>query len=311
MDGEGNAVPNRSVQLAARTRERRIAALAGRQHGVVGYAQLVGIGLSRHQIDLRVRSGRLHRLHRGVYAVGHDRVDARGRWMAATLTVPDSVLSHASAAALWGLRSTASGFHHLTASRRATRPELIAHRRRLPAGERTDNDGIPVTTVARTLLDIAATEGAGCLERALREATFLGLTDPLGLPALLERYPGARGTAIAAGVLADGAYEKRTRSELENRFLDFLRERRLPLPETNATIEVGGQRFEVDCLWRRRALVVELDGYASHLSRGRAEADRERDGWLGARGLVVSRVTWRRLERDPGGLESQLRMALT
>ncbi len=312
MGGECRERGSSSPQADSRATERRLAALAGEQHGIVALGQLRGLGFSLAQVKHRMRCGRLHRIHRGVYAVGHGALGSRARWMAATLAVPAAVLSHGAAAALWRLRGWGGGAIHITAAARTMqRGALRPHFRDLPYDERTVHDGIPVTTLARTLLDLAATEGSRALERALREATYLSLTDPAGLPALVARYPGARGTAAAAAVLADTTYVMRTRSELEARFLEFLRERRLPLPETNVGIEAGGRRFEVDCIWRGPGLVVELDGRAAHLSPSRAEGDRERDGWLGARGLIVSRVTWRRLARDPDGLESQLRMALT
>jgi very-short-patch-repair endonuclease len=115
---------------------------------------------------------------------------------------------------------------------------------------------------------------------------------------------------VAARVLDAGIYAERTRSELENAFLDFLRERGLPLPETNAIVEVAGRRFEVDCLWRSRCVVVELDGYGAHMTPDRTEADRERDGLLQADGIPVHRITSGRIERDANRLEVQLRRAL-
>lgn len=202
------------------------------------------------------------------------------------------------------------GAVHITLSRKTSaRHGLIAHRRVLSADELTTHHGVPTTTVARTLLDLAATEGLPALERALREATFRGLTDPLGLPALLARYPGGRGTAVAARALERGVYALRTRSELEAGFLDYLVERRLPLPETNALVEAGEGRFEVDCLWRESRLVVELDG-ASHLEPERVRADRRRDGLLQAHGLAVHRIGSDRLAEDGDGVERQLAAAL-
>ena len=231
--------------------------------------------------------------------------------MAATLSVPAAVLSHGSAAGRWELRSPGSGAIHLTAPQRAARRRaVVVHYRPLPADEHTIRGGVPTTSLARTLLDIAATEGAKAFERALREATFRRLTDPLGLPALIARYPGARGTAVAARALDEGLYARRTRSELEDRFLYYLRERRLPLPETNVQIEIMGRRFEVDCFWRSRRVVAELDGYGAHLTPDRAEADRVRDGLLQAEGIPVHRITSRRIERDADRLDAQLRTAL-
>jgi len=310
MPDEHQETPDSQGVVDSRTVWRRIATVAGRQHGAIARRQLLASGLSPKAVEYRLRTARLHRVHRGVYAVGHSRLSQKGRWMAAALTVPGAVLSHGSAAACWELRP-GSGAIHLTASRRAAPGRsIVVHRRALPADERTIRGGVPTTSMARTLLDLAATEGERAFERALREATFRRLTDPLGIPALIARYPGARGTAVAARALEAGIYRKRTRSELENAFLDLLREWGLPLPETNAIVEVAGRRFEVDCLWRSRGVVAELDGYGAHLTPDRAEADRERDGLLQAGGMPVHRITSRRIERDADRLQAQLRAAL-
>lgn len=292
-------------------RGRRIAEVARRQHGVISLEQLLHIGLTPGQIKRRTRVGRLHPLHRGVYAVGHTDLSRLGVWKAATLGAPAMALSHRSAAELWQLLEYRGGAVHLTAPRQARMgPRIATHQAGHPPDELTTLEGIPVTSLARTLLDIAATEGRRPLERALREAEFRRLTDPLGLPALLERYPRRRGTAVVREALEARTYTRRTRSELEATFLDFLVERDIPLPGTNAVIEADGHRFEVDCLWRAQRVVVELDGRAAHLIPEQVEADLRRDGLLQASRFAVHRVSPDRLERDPDGLESQLRAAL-
>lgn len=201
---------------------------------------------------------------------------------------------------------------HITLPRKCSqRPGLVAHRARHPADELTIRDGIPVTTVARTLLDLAATEGRRPLERALREAHFRRLPGCETLGTLLNRYPGRRGTAVLAAALEAGTYRKRIRSDLEDDFLEYCRVRGIPLPETNAIVEADGRRFEVDCLWRKHRLVLELDGRSAHLIPEQIEVDLERDGLRQARGFAAHRVSPRRLDSDPDGLERQLRAALS
>ena len=224
---------------------------------------------------------------------------------------PGAVISHRSAAAIWGMLRSRSATHVTCWRRRNPRRGITVHQRRLPADEVTTHDGIPVTTVARTLLDIAATEGRDALIRALRQAEHLRLTDHTSLPALIARYPRGRGTAVAAGVLAERRPAGHTESELEDRFLEFLRARGIELPQTNAWLEVNGDRFRVDCLWQRERVVVELDGRQTHDADDAFESDRSRDLALMGIGFAVARVTWRRLHDDPDGLARDLRSLLT
>jgi very-short-patch-repair endonuclease len=166
----------------------------------------------------------------------------------------------------------------------------------LPPDEITEHDGIPVTTVARTLFDLAAAKSRH-LDRAFREAEYRQLADEAGLAELLRRYPGRRGTARIRNALADAATSTgRLRSDLEREFLTFLRRCRLPLPETNAPIELNpGHWIEVDCLWRQQRVVVELDGRGAHTTRSRFDSDRARDRRLAALGWRVVRVTRKHL----------------
>ena len=235
MDGECHEPPDSQGKRDSRTVWRRIATLAERQHGVVAGRQLLAAGLSAKAIEYQLRTARLHRVQRGVYAVGHRRLSREGEWMAAILAAPGAVLSHRSAAELWELRERRGGRIHVTGPRRLhPRSSLVAHLRLLPGDERTVHNGIPTTTVPRTLLDIAATEGRGPLTRALREAHFRRLGKPAAALALLvARYPRARGTRIAADVLAARAFTARTRSELEAAFLEFLAAEGIEPPETN------------------------------------------------------------------------------
>lgn len=281
-----------------------IAVLAARQHGVVAYEQLIALGLSRQAIDHRVRCGRLHRLHRGVYAVGHKRLTQRGRWMAAVLAGGESAfLSRRSAAVLWNLLPH-GGDIHVTAPRELrNRDGIKFHSQPLQFDEVTIHDGIPVTTVARTLLDLAQTVD---LERALNEAEYRRMTDATGLVQLLDRYPRRSG-APALRQLLDGRFVGRTRSELEHRFLALVEEHGLPRPELNADLELApGRWIQPDCLWRDARLIVELDGRAAHDTTSRFDSDRERDRLLALASFAVIRVTWTHLTTRPHRLAADL-----
>jgi predicted transcriptional regulator of viral defense system len=185
------------MRTLARTRkpEQELADLAARQYGVVARGQLLRLGLEPGAIGRRLRGGRLHRLHPGVYAVGHRLIPREGRWMAAVLASgPDAVLSHWSAAALWGIRASSRERIDITVSHR-TRSSPLIHRHisSVPDDERTLEEGIPVTTVPRTIFDLAAPESADVIQNLLREAEHLELWDRLSLRDLIERYPARRG----------------------------------------------------------------------------------------------------------------------
>jgi very-short-patch-repair endonuclease len=271
-----------------------IAALAGRQHGVVGRTQLLAAGIEATAIKRRVQASRLHPLSRGVYAVGHRVLTTQGRWMAATLATR-AVLSHRSAGALWGLRPW-TGRIELTVPRGTSpRPGLLLHRAVLAPDEITVKDCIPVTTPARTLLDLAGVLQRHQLQQAINEAEILRLEGP---HRLASRYPTKRGTR-AIRTLAPPTY---TRRDLEARFHTFLNDRRFPRPQTNVLIE--GK--EVDFAWPDRRLIIELDSWEYHRTRHAFEDDRRTDRRLKAAGWTVIRITWRDLD-DPDALEAELR----
>ena len=270
-----------------------IAALAGRQHGVVGRAQLVAAGIGARAIDRRIQSGRLHPLHRGVYAVGHRVVSQRGWWMAATLAT-GGVLSHRSAAALWGLRPWNGRIDVTIRSSRRPRNGLLLHRAVLAPDEVTTLDGIPVTTPARTQLDLAGVLQRHQLQQAVNEAERLRLE---GAHRLARRHPTKRGTK-ALRTLAPPAH---TKQDLEARFYAFLDDRRFPAPQTNTIIE--GR--EVDVAWPTNRLIIELDSWEFHKTRADFENDRRKDRHLTAAGWTVLRVTWRDLD-EPGRLAAEL-----
>lgn len=311
-------MPTGSAKRAPRRRIRRspwraAAEVTARQHGVISAKQLNAAGLSRHQVAYATFVGRLFPVLLGVHALGHGKVSDKGRWRAGTLAVGDAALSYPSALFRWELRGDkAPAITHVTAPRRArAQPGLAVCRRTLPADERTIYDGIPVTSVARTLLDLAAAEGRRPLERALREAHFSRPADPAGkLLALLARYPGARGSVAARGVLEARLFAKRTRSDFEVIFLELLDDAGIELPRTNYAVELAGQRLELDCAWPERRFGIELDSRAAHDTPEQFEVDRERDAILLADGWRIYRLTWRRLHAKPGEVLAEVRMLL-
>jgi very-short-patch-repair endonuclease len=306
MPVERRVDPNISGQLEFGWIDGVIVALAERQHGVVARQQLLHAGLFPHVIDHKLALGRLHRLHRGVYAVGHCRLAREGRWMGAVLAAgEDAVLSHRAAATLLGL----GHFLHIevTAPAHRARPGIDVHTSILPLDEVTAEQGIPVTTVPRTLLDLAAVLPPHRVERAVNEAEVQRHTDHLSLVDLVERYPGRRGLRTIKAILARlEAGVTITRSELESRFLAFTRQARLASPLLNAHL-LG---FECDCVWPKQRVIVELDGHATHSTREAFEQDRARDRTLQAEGWQVVRVTWRQLHESPEALAADLRKIL-
>jgi hypothetical protein len=259
--------------------------------------------MSRDAIHHRLRRGRLHPIHRAVYAVGHRLVSREGKWMAAVLAAgPEATLSHRSAAAHLGL-----GYWpdvEVTARRQRSRPGICVYVSQLPDDEITSVQAIPVTGLSRTLLDLATVLPAHKLERAFNEAEVQRLTDSLTLPDLISRYPNRKGVASIRAILDTGPAF--TRSELEARFVAFVREAALPCPLLNADL----QGFECDCVWPEHRLIVELDGYAVHRTSAAFERDRARDRALTASGWRVIRVTWRQLENNAAALARDLRSIL-
>jgi hypothetical protein len=282
------------------TADARIAALAEAQHGVVDLDQLRDAGLGLGAINFRVRAGRLHRLHRGVFAVGHTRLSREGRWTAALLaTSGGAVLSHVSAAALWELRPTSAASIHVTVptySGRLRRPGIVAHRSRSLADADVDErDGIAVTSVARTLLDVAGTLAPGSLERVVERSLTLRLFDLHAVRAAIDARPTVRGaTALARAVAGVHDEPALTRSRLEALMRDVCAAHGIEPPEVNARVEGD----EVDFLWRSRRLIVETDGHAHHSTRRAFERDRAKDARLTMLGYRVVRFTYRQLVYD-------------
>lgn len=295
--------------------DERIAALADRQHGVVARWQLEGLlGIGRRGIEVRLRSARLHRLHAGVYAVGHRVLTREARSMAAVLFCgPGAVLSHRSAAALWRIaRPTGRAIEVTTPAKSRSRGPIHRHYSRLPADEVTTHRGVPVTTMPRTIFDLAAVAPPHAVEAALRQAEYLRLRDRLSLPHLLERYPGRRGSRAVRDSLARRRETAgRSASWLEEVFLPFLDRSRLPRPQQlNAWIEAGERRFQVDCLWPANRAIVELDGFAAHGTRTAFREDRARDRRLRAKGYSVVRIAPEQLAEEPAEVAADLRALL-
>jgi hypothetical protein len=290
-------------------RDRAVADLARRQHGVVAHRQLIGLGVGRNVIRRWLESWRLHPVHRGVYAVGHSRLTIRGRWMAAVLACGDgALLSHLQAAVLWALMPAGSGLIHVTVGRRGAhaRPGLVIHAGVVCPADRRVRDGIPLTSVARTLFDIAETEPHR-LPRAWDTAERLQLLDIRAVEAVCARGCGRRALKHIKPLLADRTrVVGDTRLELEARFFDFCRENGLPLPSCNVLVE----GFLVDAYWPEQRLIVELDSWEFHRGRRAFERDRERSAALQAAGYRVIPITWRRLHDDPNGVAAQIRRLL-
>lgn len=222
-----------------------------------------------------------------------------------------AALSHLSAAGLFGLGGGGVVVDVSVRGRKGVRPGIRFHRAPLPVDETFTRDGIAVTTVARTLFDLASVLRRDRLEQAMSRAEARGFADSPSLPDLMERYPGRRGIANLRAILAEERLGlDMTRSELEIRFLEFLRDCDLPRPEINVRLDVGRGWIEVDCLWRDAGLVVELDSRAHHGDARAFEADRVRDRVLTVTGFRCVRVTWRQLHDTPEALAADLRSTL-
>jgi predicted transcriptional regulator of viral defense system len=277
----------RSVTEFLSTPDGRVGVIAGRQHGVVTSVQLGEAGIDKDGIAWRVRTGRLHRLHRGVYAVGHRSLSWRGRWLAAVLAAGDgAALSHTSAAALWQFLRPMSGPTHVTvgaAVHRVSRPGLLVHRSRtLTPSHVTHPHGIAVTTPSRTIEDIRGTVPEYLFRRALRQAELAG-----------HRVPLLSAT-------------KRTRSDLELRFLALCDDHGILRPLVNQ--RVAGRL--VDFFWPEQRLVVETDSWDYHRGSVAFEDDHARDPELHALGIAVRRYTGDQLEAAPEAVAADLRDAL-
>lgn len=223
-----------------------------------------------------------------------------------------AVLGHCSAAALWGIRPSASArVEVIVWPRRHPRALLDFHGISLPGDEVTEAEGIPTATPARTLFDLASLLDPPALERVIHQAEIRRLSGLLSLEDLMDPHRGARRTKALRAILAKGRIGADiTRSELEDRFLAFLDGAGLARPRLNMLVDAAGRHLEVDFAWPSQRLIVELDGHATHATARGYEGDRARDRTLAAAGWRVVRVTWRALHEDPTALSSELRSLL-
>jgi very-short-patch-repair endonuclease len=281
-----------------------LAELAELQHGVATRAQLAEIGISTRTVEAWARRGRLHRVHRGVFAVGRRRIDQNGRWLAAVLACGEgAVLSHASAAALWGLARPREPTDVTCSPNRARRAGIRAHEGALHASEHTERSSIRVTTIARTLFDYAEVVSFGELEKAWEEADRRNLLQLGAVEQVCQRGHGRRALKPIRQLLAEARAPREGRSPLETRFARFREHYRLP--PASANVEVLGR--EVDVLWPGARLIVELDSWEHHGHRAAFEGDRARDPALLLAGYRTVRVTHRRLNREADALAAQIR----
>ncbi len=282
-------------------------AFARGQHGVVSSEQVARAGLGAQWVRNRVNTGWLLRFHRGVYLVGPLET-AHTRLMAATLAAgPGALISHHPAAVLWEWRPPAEGPIDVTIPGRKARHRdgIRIHTTTLHPHDITRRHGIPVTSAARTLLDLAATTTADELDRALNEARLQHRVSSRSLNEQFSRYPHHRGTAALKAAIPQEP--KLTRSKAERLMLDLIRKARLPTPEAN--VRIGG--FEADLLWRDQKLVVEFDSWTFHSTRRAFERDRRKDRELQALGYRVLRFTWRELTTEPEAVVAAITRALT
>jgi very-short-patch-repair endonuclease len=290
-----------------------MALLAGGQHGVVSRWQLLELGMSRDRIQDRAARSQLHRLYRGVYAVGHRKLTLKGVWMAAVLACgPDAALSHRAGLGLWDVRRTESGLIDVTMPGRTGRrgpDDVRLHRSTLLREADVDAvDGIPVTSLAWTVVDYAGIAHRQQLRSVLEALERRGLYIGRELDELLERAPNRKGVKAVTAVIAEMTGPAPwLQSELEAIFREVIRGS--DLPEYEANVMVEGE--VVDALWRKERVIVELDGYAFHKSRARFEADRRRDAKLQVAGYRVLRVTQERLTNEPQAVLAEIRALLS
>ena len=292
------------TQLGPGSFDERIARLATAQSGVIEHGQLLALGLGEEQIKRRIGLGRLRPIHRGVYAVGHTALTARGRRIAAVLACgAGAVLSHETAADHWNIRPSASPRIHVSIPSRSgrRRPGITIHRpRRLPAHEVALHEGLAITSVARTLLDLADVVGVPQLRRAIERADDLRLLEPQPVDDVLAEHPGRRVRKVERALAqADFGFK---RSALESDFLALCKRYDLPRPEVN--VQVAGH--EVDFLFREQGLVVETDGWTTHRTRRAFEDDRRRDVDLARLGLRHIRLTHDRIAGEAAGVADDL-----
>jgi hypothetical protein len=298
------------------TVDSAIAELAGHQHGVISLDQLDALGLGGRGAAHRVARGRLHRIHPGVFAVGHPWLTPDGRRLAAVLACgAGAVLARFSAAVAWGLlEQDGRRFDVVAPGRSGGRTggdDVINLRRtrRLPDDDVTKLRSIPITTLGRTLLDLAGAARPQTVQRAVHEAEVLGLLDVDATMATIERNPGRRGTPVLRAALGVSAPDP-TNNQLAMLFFELCAMHGLPAPKLGVHVDGGDRLYEVDALFERERLIVEFDGRQVHATARNFQADRRRDSVLAARDFQTLRYTWRRLQDEPEAVAAEVRRTL-
>jgi very-short-patch-repair endonuclease len=290
--------------------DRGLAELAAAQRGVVHRSQLAALGIGRGAVAHRLQIGSLHQILPSVFAVGHPALPALGLEVAALLYVGDDcVLSHATAASVWGLAQLQTGRVEATLAGRHVRERAGLRVHRVPELHSRDvrlRDGVPVTAPARTLIDMAGLVSDDAVADALAQGRVMRLISDRELNAAMARCLIRAGTARLRRVLRDEHEPTLTRSRFERRLISLTDRAQLPRPGVNVMLH----GFLVDAVWRAAKLVLELDSYQFHAHRGAFEIDRKRDQTLAAAGYVVVRATWRQLQDEPMATIARIAQAL-
>ncbi len=270
--------------------------LAAGQKSLVTLDQLRARGIGPKHVEQWVRAGWLHRKHAGVYAVGHPTLTPHGRWLAATLAL-DGVLSYTSAAALWRILPPTPDIHVTVPTNhgRQHRDGIVVHRQPLPAHHRTELHGVPVTSLCRTLLDVAASEPPRRLAQGFEQAQVEHRLRPATLAAEALMRPGQRGTAKLRAILAEAVDPGQVESILELRFLQFCERHGLPRPLT----QVRFGQWRVDFFFKEEGVAVETDSRKFHATAARRRLDAQKTADLEALGLTVVRLRWADVVHDP------------
>ncbi|MGO9498527.1 MAG: DUF559 domain-containing protein [Solirubrobacteraceae bacterium] len=283
--------------------ERAIARIAARQDNVITGDQLIAAGLGRGAIAHRVKARTMQRLHVNVYLLGAAPPTPVAQARAAALACgPDAVVSHRSAACLFSLLPETTGDVDITIPGRnqAPRPGIRRHRvKSLPRHHVTNVNGIRVTSIARTICDLAATESPHATEQAFQEALYREIVTDQALKAVIDREPRRRGAAVIRSLISD---PRLTRSERERRLLKLIEQAGLPKPLTN--VPLNG--YKADVFWPQYNLIVEFDGWQAHGHRQAFESNRKRDQIMLAKGMSTLRVTDRQLTNEPIALVGRI-----
>jgi very-short-patch-repair endonuclease len=277
---------------------------AAGQRNLLTRRQLLEIGIDDHAIRHRVRRGRLHRVRRGVYAVGRPDLDSLDELMADVLSCgPHAFASHLSAAGVLGIRPLPCGLVEVSVpiDVRVRKPGVRVHRRKA-LEDIMRHHGIPVTGPVQTLIDVATRLGRDSLEAAINEADKLDLVDPETLREVLDERPGQPGVMHLRKTLDRRTFTM-TDTELERRFLPIARRVGLPQPRTQEWIN----GFKVDFWWPDLHLVVETDGLRYHRTPAEQAKDRVRDQIHTAAGLTPLRFTRAQVRYEPGYVEAIMR----